>query len=207
MYSEKENFMRTIKGDSPDRIVVQWGPLEPIMIDPCNKYTRGMRARGVNTVDRWGVHIQWPEDQPAAMPHVTAENKVVKDITCWREFVKVPDIATAAADGWEEAQQLAKEIRERGNLVMCFMGTGMFEQLHALMGFEDALVSMLTDPDEVDELLETIFEYRCAYAKLLIDNLHPDAILSHDDWGTKHSLFMSPETWRQLFKDDDTDNC
>jgi uroporphyrinogen-III decarboxylase len=34
----------------------------------------------------------------------------------------------------------------------------------------------------------------------VVENLHPDAIISHDDWGSKTSLFFSPETWREFFK-------
>jgi len=202
MLSVKENFLETIKkGGKPDRVVVQWGPLFPIMIEPCQQFSRGMRAKGKSVYDRWGVYIIWPEDQPASVPHVTPENKVVKDITRWRDYLKVPDIATHAAEGWDEAKAQAKKIREDGGMVTCFMGTGMFEQMHALMGFEDALLSMLEEPEAVDEMLEAIYEYRSAYAKLLIENLEPDAVLSHDDWGTKTSLFMSPGTWRTLFKD------
>ena len=33
-----------------------------------------------------------------------------------------------------------------------------------------------------------------------MENLHPDAILSHDDWDSKTSLFMQPDTWREFFK-------
>ena len=203
MLSVKENFLETIKkGGKPDRVVVQWGPLVPIMmIDPCMIYTRGMREKGKTVIDRWGITIVWPEDQPASVPHVTAENKVVKDITKWRDYVKVPDLIANCSTGWEPAQDLVKKIRAEDGLAMAFMGTGIFEQLHALMGFEDALMGLLSDPDEIDELIEAIFEFRCTYAKLLIDNLQPDVICSHDDWGTKTSLFMSPDTWRTFFKE------
>jgi uroporphyrinogen-III decarboxylase len=34
-----------------------------------------------------------------------------------------------------------------------------------------------------------------------VENLHPDVILSHDDFGSKTSLFMSPDTWREFFKE------
>ncbi|MFR6395002.1 MAG: hypothetical protein ACLUNQ_07870 [Oscillospiraceae bacterium] len=37
--------------------------------------------------------------------------------------------------------------------------------------------------------------------KLLINNLHPDVIFSHDDWGTKDALFMHPDMWRAFFKE------
>jgi uroporphyrinogen-III decarboxylase len=50
------------------------------------------------------------------------------------------------------------------------------------------------------ELIAAIGEFRFKYLKLLVDNLKPDIILSHDDWGSKHTLFMSPATWREMIK-------
>ena len=37
--------------------------------------------------------------------------------------------------------------------------------------------------------------------KLVVEHLHPDIILSHDDWGSSTSLFFSVGTWRELFKE------
>ena len=81
------------------------------------------------------------------------------------------------------------------------MGTGIFEQCHFLMGFEDTLTNLYEHPQEMHELIEYILEYRLGYVKLLIDNLRPDVIFSHDDWGTKDALFMKPEMWREFFKE------
>ena len=50
-------------------------------------------------------------------------------------------------------------------------------------------------------LIDYITTYRLLYVKLLIDNLRPDVIFSHDDWGTKDALFMKPEMWREFFKE------
>ena len=203
MLTEKQNYLETIRYGKPDRLVVQWGPLTPVMIDPCAKFVRGNRIKGTNSIDRWGTHIHWPEDQFAAMPHITEETKVVKDITRWREYTKVPDIIAAGANpaDWEPAKELIASMDKETQLSMCFMGTGMFEQMHYLMGFEDTLVNMLVEPEATDDLLEAIFQFRCAYAQQLVDNLKPDAILSHDDWGSKTKLFMRPETWRAFFKE------
>ena len=55
--------------------------------------------------------------------------------------------------------------------------------------------------DEMHELIDVITEYRLTYMKLIVENLHPDAIISHDDWGTKDRMFMSPDTWREFFKE------
>ena len=81
------------------------------------------------------------------------------------------------------------------------MGTGIFEQCHFLMGFEDTLTNLYEHPDEMHELIETITEYRLDYVRRLIDGLKPEVIFSHDDWGTKNALFMKPDMWRDFFKE------
>ena len=83
-----------------------------------------------------------------------------------------------------------------GRLLAGFMGTGIFEQCHFLMGFEDTLTNLYEHSDEMHELIETITEYRLDYVRRLIDGLKPDVIFSHDDWGTKNALFMKPEKGR-----------
>ena len=57
--------------------------------------------RGTTSIDKWGTEILFPEDAPGPMPHVTNENKVCPDITRWKEYVKVPDLAANCSQGWE----------------------------------------------------------------------------------------------------------
>ena len=86
-------------------------------------------------------------------------------------------------------------------LLICgIMPTGVFERLHFLMGFEDMLMNFLLEPEDMMDLCNAIGEYRFQLAKLIVDNLHPDVMLTHDDWGSKNSLFISPETWREFIK-------
>src|SRR5699024_8391787 len=82
----------------------------------------------------------------------------------------------------------------------CLMATGIFERMHFLMGFEDTLMNLLLEPEAMEELADYICDWKIEYAKQLIDHLHPDVILSHGDWGAKDRLFMSRETWVELFK-------
>ena len=55
-----------------------------------------------------------------------------------------------------------------------------------------------------DNFLETLHHGKpdafVTYAQILVENLHPDVVLFHDDWGSKTSLFMSPEVWREMLK-------
>ena len=202
MLTIKENFLETIKKDgNPDRLVNCYEALVPIGGDPCFQFIRGNRVKGTDSYDRWGAFISFPEDQPAAVPVITPENQVIKDIEHWKDYVKVPDLRANCSDGWETAIANKAAIDSNEYLTMSILGTGTFEQLHFLMTFEDTLMNLLLYPDETKELIEVITDYRLEYMKLIVENLKPDVILSHDDWGTKASLFFSIDVWRDLFKE------
>ena len=201
MSTPREIFLEMLKPDGrPERILDQYEALAMMTGDPINRYLRGNRVRGTTSVDRWGTTILFPADAPGPMPDTSEEKKVLHDITRWREFVYAPDIEANCSEGWEDT--LAKADALRGEkLIAGFMGTGMFEQCHFLMGFEDTLSNLYEHPDEMHELIDYICDYRMRYVKLLIDKLHPDVIFSHDDWGTKDALFMKPEMWREFYKE------
>ena len=200
MLSIKDNFLETMKkGGKPDRLVNMWEPFE-LMLDPLVAFTNGNREKGKDTRDRWGTLITWPADQISGMPHVTDDDKVLPDITKWREYVNVPALVANCSAGWEEAIKTQEEIRAKGKLSMVIAPTGLFEQLHFLMGFEDMLMNFLLEPEAMQELCEVIGEYRRTYMELLVKHLKPDIVLSHDDWGSKHSLFVSPDVWREFIK-------
>ena len=202
MQSPKEIFLELLKQDGqPDRQLKQYEALHMCLYDPINLYLRGNRKRGSVSVDRWGTTISFPENAPGAMPLAHGDLIVCKDITHWRETVHAPDLEANCAEGWEECRKRARDAAGDERLVAGFMGTGIFEQCHFLMGFENTLANLYEHPDEMHELIEYITEYRLRYVKLLIDNLQPDLIFSHDDWGTKDALFMRPDMWREFFKE------
>ena len=201
MLNEKLNFLETIRTDGkPDHLCNSFTAFKVLGGDPVFQYVRGNRIRGTNSYDRWGAYITLREDQPAAVPLVTPENQVIQDIENWKEYVKVPDLRANCSQGWEAVQKQKAEAPE-DCLTMTVMGTGIFEQMHMLMTFEDTLCNLLLYPDETHELIDAITEYRLEYMKLVVENLHPDVILSHDDFGSKTSLFMKPEVWREFFKE------
>lgn len=202
MLTPKQNLLETLKKDGkPECLCNSFTMFRGIPGDPCFKLIRGNRVRGTTSYDQWGTLILFPEDAPAAIPHVTPENQVIKDITEWKKYVKVPDLIGKCSEGWEDALEAKSKIDQDKYLTMVVMGTGIFEQLHMLMTFEDTLMNFLLEPDDMKRLVARIAEYRFQYAKMIVDNLKPDAILSHDDWGAKHSLFMDPDIWREFFKE------
>ena len=202
MQTPKEIFLELLKPDGkPERILKQYEALHMCLYDPINAYLRGNRRRGTISRDRWGTTISFPEDAPGATPLHGDGLTVCPDITRWREYVHAPDIAANCTEGWEECRAKARAAAGDEQLVAGFMGTGIFEQCHFLMGFENTLTALYEHPEEMHELIEYITAYRLQYVQLLIDNLQPDAIFSHDDWGTKSALFMKPDMWRAFFKE------
>ncbi len=192
----------TIKKDGkPERQLKQYEAMGFVYGTPVSKFLDIGLKKGGTAVDKFGVTFIYPEDAPGRMPHITAENKALKDITRWKETVHAPDIAGNCQTGWEESLAKGEEIRKEGKLVSVVMGTGIFEQLHFLMGFEDTLTNFYEHPREMHRLIDYILRYRTSYAKTVIDNLHPDLILSHDDWGAKDALFMKEDMWREFFKE------
>ncbi len=197
-----ELFRETVRRDGrPERVLRQYEGLSFVFGDPISRFLNGGMKRGTSFVNRWGVTIDYPEDAPGPMPHITEETKVLKDITKWREQVRIPDISRCADADWSAAAARAEEIRKEGNLACVLMGTGIFEQLHYLMGFEDTLANLYEHPDEMHELIDRIYDFRMEYLMMLIEKIHPDAVLSHDDWGTKDALFMKTDMWRDYFKE------
>ena len=204
MLTLRENLLESLKKDGkPQYLNNHFTMLKGIAGDPCFKLIRGNRIRGTYSYDAWGTYIRFEESDPAAVPIITDENKVIKDIEHWKDYVKVPDLMAKCSEGWETAIENAKAIDREKYLSMVVMGTGIFEQLHMLMTFEDTLVNLIDESveDEMFELIDAIFNYRLTYMKLVCENLHPDLIVSHDDWGSKTGMFFSLETWRKFFKE------
>ena len=200
----KEIFLELLKPDGkPERQLVQYEALQMALGDPIGRYLHQGRRPGATITDHWGTVIDWPADAPGSMPLVTDENKVIKDITRWREYVHAPDFIPHSSDpeDWAAFRAKVRELAGNERLVTGFMGTGIFEQCHFLMPFRDVLTNLYDHPQEMHELIDYITDYRLAYVKHLIENLKPDVIFSHDDWGTKDALFMKPDMWREFYKE------
>lgn len=194
MLTKRQNLMETIKGDKPDRFVNQYEFLELIREAPKEAF---MTPKGTEVKNAWGITIRWPEGQIGSFPVHDHGHKVLQDITKWREYVKAPAV-DYPAERWTEAIAHAKAVDRDEKFVTAFVTPGIFELTHYLMGMEDALMSYYEEPEAMHELIDYLTEYELQYAQQLIDNLHPDALFHHDDWGSQISSFMSPETFKEF---------
>ena len=62
--------------------------------------------------------------------------------------------------------------------------SGFFERMHMLMGFENALCSLLTNPNETKEFLDAMTEFKCIELTKIKEYYNPAVLNFHDDYGT-----------------------
>ncbi|MGI6333207.1 MAG: uroporphyrinogen decarboxylase family protein [Saccharofermentanales bacterium] len=202
--NKKENWLRTINNDSPAWIPQPWEPFvgsfpgTPFIFDAISGSIQpAKKVLDEPYYDAWGVQWILQTGSPASIPLHTADNLVIKDITCWEDFVKFPEL-----DGhdWSFAQRAAAEVDRNQAMVMPMIFAGVFELSHALMGFEDALCNYMLEPEAMTGLITALADWKIGHLERVIDKLKPDVIHYHDDWGSKHNLFLDPEVWRAIIK-------
>lgn len=194
MLTRRQNLLETITGGKPDRFVNQYEFMELIMEAP-----RDDRPKpGGTRKSKWGITFVWPEGQLGVFPLHDAEHKVLKDITNWREYVHAPDIDTSE-EAWAAAVAHANRVDRNDQYVTGLYLSGVFEMTHHLMSMTDAMMAFYEEPEAMRELIDYITEYELAYAKVLVEKIHPDCIFHHDDWGGQKSSFISPAMFEEFF--------
>lgn len=194
MISVKENLIKLFNHEQTDYLPMMGeGIINNVPVGGYYERPKG----GKNGKDWFGVQWFWKEGEPAPMP---VGPYILEDICDWKEVVKFPDLD---AFDWEEAARVDRipEFDRENNLLYQMIHNGLMERLQTLMGFEDALCALLTDPDEVAQFFDAMVEYKCKLIDKIAKYYKPDIICYHDDWGTQRGLFFSPDTWRELIKE------
>ncbi|MBC3805668.1 uroporphyrinogen decarboxylase [Acetobacterium fimetarium] len=195
MLTIKENLKEVMTGGKPDRFVKQYEFMQMIMSVPSGRIKPQL---GGEVINEWGVTIRWPEGQIAAFPVHDAQHILLDDVTEWKKYVKAPSLERPEG-AWDQAIADANAVDRDNKYVAAFIAPGLFEMTHYLMGMENALMSFYEEPEAMHELIDYLTQYELDYAKALVENLHPDAILHHDDWGSQISTFLSPAMFEEFF--------
>ncbi|MDD6189678.1 MAG: uroporphyrinogen decarboxylase family protein [Clostridiales bacterium] len=200
--TKKEKFLSVMRNEQPPKWMGYGFDAFPqitfhCIIDPISIWDI-LFISGEYVIDNWGVaHRNLPGD-PGIIPIVTEENQVIKDITKWRDYVTFPEIPSDL--DWSAAKAAIDQVDRENEFVMVPTFRGLFERAHCLMTFEDTLVNMYEEPEAMNEFFAAYTDWKLKVVEQLIDNLHPDIIHSHDDWGSKTSMFFAPEVFRKLLK-------
>jgi hypothetical protein len=200
--TKKEQFLSVLRGDKPQKWMGYGFNAWPqimfhCIIDPITIWDI-LWMSGDDVVDNWGVHHRYRVgEDPGVIPLVTEENQVIKDITKWRDYVVFPEIPSDL--DWSDAKKNVAAVDRNEEFVMVPTFRGLFERLHCLTTFENTLISLYEEPESCYDFFGAYTDWKLKVAEQLCDNLHPDIIHSHDDWGSKLQPFFSPAKFRELF--------
>lgn len=200
----KENYMAAMRGQQPEWIghfgtdVVPFTP--SILNDPYGplygmyyeKLAKGEDVRDVKFVDGFGVTWVLDEFGPITEPG----NILMEDISEWREKFHIPD---PDSYDWDNALKEEYQMLEPGKAVQAII-IGPFMQLVNSMGFENALMALVADEDEVKAFLDALVSYQEVCLKRTLERVPIDFVQIFDDIANANSLFMSPDVYRKLIK-------
>jgi len=148
-----------------------------------------------------GFGVEWVMTSSGSSGLIPAPGKTIMDaetIQDWKKIVKFPDIAKF---DWDAQASLELGVGDREHQVVEFgSGNGPFERLTAMMGFQEALLAMVLEPEATYEFMDAVAEWKFGVIEEVAKHYHPDLFTNYDDIATERGLFMSPDTYRKMIK-------
>ncbi|AHF09321.1 MULTISPECIES: uroporphyrinogen decarboxylase family protein [Dehalobacter] len=187
--NQRENFQVMLDGGKPEFI-----PLYMELYKVCLLGANQIDQPWNGGLDPFGVN--WIATKEGVIPE---PNKFLfDDIADWKKYVHFPNIDTLGIEGVAQFELAGCNRDEQ--IVNVFSTTGLFERLAAFMGFENALCSLIEDPESCQEFFEAMADYKIACHNRFIEVYQPGIITYFDDLATANGLFMSPAVYRSLIK-------
>lgn len=196
MMTRKENLLAALSGQKTDYVPLYFTEVKRTSPGPMHEF----QPRGVPAgLDGFGVHWTATASAFGASTPTPGIPPVLEEIEDWKSMVKFSYEPQAV---WAEAAEREKAaIGYTPDLVFeCLSPNGIFERLHFLMGFENALCAIVTEPEAVGELLDALAEWKIYQVENIAKHYKPDYFTLFDDYAHMSGLLISPQTFRDLFK-------
>ena len=203
MLTEKENYLRVLRGEVPEWIpTYTFGKMpgatkEPanVIVEPSILCTHRDAGGGL---DHWGVeYVSSKEAMGAIMPKTW--DFILEDVTKWRDVIKAPSLEGI---DWEDMAKKSVEKTgvNRNESALAFnLHFGYFQNLMAFMGFEEGLMALYEEPEECKALLEYMSDFYCTVCEKIIDYIKPDVFTMMDDTASWNAPFISLDMYREFF--------
>jgi uroporphyrinogen-III decarboxylase len=152
-----------------------------------------------------GFGVRWVEADTAIGGGIPEPGKfLLADVTQWKKKVAIPDVKNY---DWKKLaeQEFASSLFgapiDRDKQAIGFFATcGIWERLAALMGFEEAMIALVEEPEACNELFAAVTDYKIQLAEVAAKYYKADTFTNFDDIATERQMFMSPEIYRKLIK-------
>ena len=192
--SEKENFLRTLRGETPEYVPVfklaEWW-IQPSAL-------RDIKT-GYGHINLYGV--KWVTESTAgggALP--MPGDFILDDIRKWRDIIKRPAILDEI--DWAKVAKKDLDGRDPDILQMYCpnISFGYFQALMSFMGFTNGLIACIEEPEEVKELLHFLLDINLEIGENILRYYKPEAYNTGDDIAHERSPFVSEDIFLDLFE-------
>lgn len=155
----------------------------------------GIKNRSTETgLDSWGVEWELKEKKLGSF----ASKSAIKSLDDLKHY-RPPDPTVHGL--FDQAIEQLDGIDKEKCLVIGYNAFNLFERSWMLLGMENLLCAMITDPDKLRPLYKMLADVYIVLTERFAE-IGVEAIKYGDDWGTQKALFMKPEVWRELIKPD-----
>ncbi len=185
----KENLLRVIYHNNPKWIPYGLESVEMVFPPVVERPAQSGK-------DDFGV--VWDLEEGAEGGTYPAHNgHTISDISKWREQITFPNLESM---DWNSLSEKVKKIDRKNYLICGFVEMGLFERSYLLLGMDEALIAYLTMPEQMQDLIAAIADYKIKFINLFSEATNCDIIWYGDDWGTQNNLFLPPDVWRGIIK-------
>lgn len=136
-------------------------------------------------------------------PDSFADLAQVMPLVHWSGLAHSPWDHAGDADFWQQLRTRALALRASSDrALMIVVGCNLFEWGTFLRRLDNFLVDIVTDPVNVERLLDALMEQHLQTLAKVCTAVGDiaDVVRFGDDLGTDQGPFMSPKTYRQIFK-------
>ena len=116
--------------------------------------------------------------------------------------LKKYDWITTDIYDFEKASLIAKEFDSKGYAVKGPSWKPLLCQVFDLVGMEETMIKMKTEPALIEAILEKVFDFSMDYYMQLLDSCGESMPIfaMGDDFASQRGLLLSPEDWRKFLK-------
>ena len=194
MLSPKDNYMMMLRGEIPEYMPsffdghgAMWN--EELLTPVSAPNGPIVTSLGVTYVG--AAHLM-----NGAMP-APGKNLLGEDIRGWRDVIHAPDMS---GFDWEGYYKKKLEGIDRSRQMITVGGGDYFLTLVSFMGFENLLMNLYEEPDEIKAMLEYVSKFYLLVLEKSAYYMKPDVISFMDDDSSERAPFYSLEMYREFFK-------
>ncbi len=218
--SERDNFLRAVEWRNPQWIPIKFEMFPAVWKKYGNELIEVVRRHPLIFDDSGEGEKIWFDDKDPLFKYRTYYEddwgcvwynlrdgnlgQVVKHpLADWNDLgrIKIPDPVKQI--NWDSLKAIADEAKKRDLPVIgepeSFAQVGFFDRLQFLRGLENLLVDFITEPPQLNRLIEIVLDYNMKYINKYLE-IGVDVLWFHGDIGSQNGLMFSPAVFRKFLK-------